>query len=187
MVHSVARSVHHVLAAGMAGMLIALASCGTDDGLGKRYPVSGKVTFNDRPLENGAISFIPDDPKGIGATGEIKDGSYALSTGGNQDGARAGRYKVTITAREDSLAKAKEEFAKDTKGFDPGYLPGRYVAKAAAKAKSLIPTGYGDVRTTTLGAEVKAQASNPIDFKLSDAEAPPEPTHTTTKGGVRQR
>ncbi len=46
--------------------------------------------------------------------------------------------------------------------------------KAEAEAKSLIPAGYGDVRTTTLTAEVKEQ-SNTIDFKLSDADAPPEP------------
>jgi hypothetical protein len=164
-------------------MLLVLASCGTDDGMGKRYPVQGTVTYNGRPLEKGAISFIPDDPKGggVGATGEITNGSYALSTGGNQDGARAGIYKVTITAREDSLDKAKAEFAKDTKGFDPGYLPGRYVAKAASQAKSLIPTAYGDVRTTNLGAEVKAQPSNSIDFKLSDAEAPRDPAQAKAK------
>ena len=46
--------------------------------------------------------------------------------------------------------------------------------KAGAEAKSLIPAGYGDVRTTTLTAEVMEQ-SNTIDFKLSDADAPPEP------------
>jgi hypothetical protein len=158
----------------VAGAL-AMTSCGTDDGLGKRFPVSGTVTYNGQPLEGGKISFIPDDPKNIGASGTIDKGSYALSTGGENDGARAGKYKVTVTAKEDSVAKAKADFAKDNKGLDPGYLPGRYLAAAESKAKSLIPTGYGDIRTTTLTAEVKEQP-NTIDFKLSDAEAPPEPT-----------
>ena len=45
------------------------------------------------------------------------------------------------------------------------------VAKAAAEAKSLIPPGYGDIRTTTLTAEVKPE-SNTFNFTLSDAEAP---------------
>ena len=49
-----------------------------------------------------------------------------------------------------------------------------YTAKAEAAAKSLIPAGYGDLRTTTLTAEVKAE-SNTIPFELSDANAPPEP------------
>jgi hypothetical protein len=189
MVDSLAAAHRRLSAFAAAGTLLILASCSSDDGLGKRYPVSGAVTYNGKHLEKGLISFIPDDPKGggVGATGEIKDGSYTLSTGGNQDGARAGKYKVTITSREDSLDMAKEYFAKDTKGVDPGYLPGRYVAKAAAHAKSLIPIGYGDVRTTNLGAEVKAQSSNPIDFKLSDAEAPTGPTQTTTKAGAHKQ
>jgi hypothetical protein len=157
-----------------------MTSCSTDDGFGRRYSVSGTVTYNGTPLEKGKISFIPDDPKGVGASGVIENGAYALSTGGEKDGARAGKYKVTITAKEDSLEKAKSNFAKDTKGVDPGYLPGRYVARAEAQAKSLIPAGYGDVRTTTLTAEVKEQ-SNTLDFKLSDAEAPPEPPKESGK------
>jgi len=44
-----------------------------------------------------------------------------------------------------------------------------------------IPAGYGDVRTTTLTAEVKEQ-SNSIDFKPSDAEAPPEPKTSQRRG-----
>ena len=38
-------------------------SCGSDDGLGKRYPVSGTVTYKDQPVPKGSISFVPDDPK----------------------------------------------------------------------------------------------------------------------------
>jgi hypothetical protein len=154
---------------------VIMTSCSTDDGMGKRFPVSGTVTYNGKPLENGKISFVSEDPKGIGASGSIENGSYSLSTGGGNDGARAGKYKVTITAKEDSLAQAKADFAKEIKGgLDPGYLPGRYVARAEAKAKSLIPTGYGDVSTTTLRAEVK-EGSNTIPFTLSDADAPPAP------------
>jgi hypothetical protein len=164
----------------VAGVLV-MTSCGTDDGLGRRFPVSGKVTYNGNPLEKGSISFVPDDPKGVGATGAIENGSYALSTGGNNDGARAGKYKVIITAKEDSTAKAKADFEKARAGLknaagteDLAVIPKQFTVKAAAEAKSLIPVGYGDVRTTNLTAEVKEQ-SNPIDFKLSDADAPPAP------------
>jgi hypothetical protein len=170
-----------------------MTSCGTDDSFGKRYPVSGSVTYNGTPLEKGNISFVPDDPKGVGATGVIESGSYTLSTGGNNDGARAGKYKVTITAKEDSSAKAKAAFEKAQVALSkqagtesPGYIPKQFVAKAAAEAKSLIPTGYGDTTTTTLTAEVKEQ-SNSLDFKLSDAEAPPEPSKISAKGGGRRR
>ena len=167
--------------------LLVMASCGGDDGLGKRYAVSGTVTYNGNPLEKGEISFIPEDLKSnFGASGQISNGSYTLSTGGNADGAHAGKYKVTITAKEDFLAKAKADFQKDSKQQESNYIPPQYIAKAEAAAKSLIPAGYGDSRTTTLTAEVKAQ-SNTIPFKLSDADAPPEPPAAAKgRGGGRK-
>ena len=155
--------------------LLVLGSCGgTDDGLGKRYPVSGTVTYNGSPLEKGEISFVTEDmSKNFGATGTITNGSYTLSMGGDGDGAQAGKYKVTIVAKEDYMAKAQADFKKETGGTSPKLLP-TFVGKAAAAAKSLIPAGYGDARTTTLNAEVEAK-SNTKNFELSDANAPPMP------------
>ncbi len=165
---------------------LVLASCGSDDGLGKRYPVSGTVTYNGKPLEKGDISFIAEDAKAnIGASGKITDGTYSLSTGGNDDGAQAGKYKVTITSKEDFLAKAKADFLKESKQQESNYIPTQFIAKAQAAAKSLIPGGYGDPRTTTLKAEVEAK-TNKIDFKLSDAEAPPEPAAAKGNAGGRR-
>ncbi len=169
--------------------LLVLASCGgSDDGLGKRYPVSGQVTYNGKPLEKGEISFIPEDAKkNAGASGRIENGTYSLSTGGEGDGAQVGSYKVTITAKEDYMAKAKAAFEKEAKQQrESSFIPPQFVAKAEAEAKSLIPAGYGDARTTTLKGEVKAQ-SNAIDFKLSDTEAPPEPPKATGKGRSGRR
>jgi hypothetical protein len=159
---------------GMPAILV-MISCGTqDDGLGKRYPVSGTVNYNGKPLEKGEISFVSEDmSKNFNAGGTIVDGKYALSTGGNGDGAAAGKYKVIVKAKEEFASKAQESFKKET-GKDNPKFPPHYVAKAEAAAKSLIPAGYGDARTTTLTAEVKEE-SNEINFELSDANAPPEP------------
>ena len=167
--------------------LLVLASCGgTDDGLGKRYPVSGTVKYNGSPLEKGEISFVTEDmSKNFGATGTITNGSYTLSMGGDGDGAQAGKYKVTVIAKEDYLEKAEADFKKETGSTSPKVL-GNFVAKAAAAAKSLIPAGYGDARTTTLNAEVEAK-SNTFNFDLSDAEAPPEPPKTPVKGNAAGR
>ena len=163
------------LAALAVPVLVVLASCGgTDDGLGKRYPVSGTVKYNGNPLEKGEISFVTEDmSKNFGATGIITNGSYTLSMGGNGDGAQVGKYKVTISSKEDYSEKAQADFQKVTGSTSPKVL-GPFVGKAAAAAKSLIPIGYGDPRTTTLKAEVEAK-SNTKNFDLSDAEAPPEP------------
>jgi major membrane immunogen (membrane-anchored lipoprotein) len=166
--------------------LLVLASCGTDDGLGKRYPVSGTVKYNGSPLEKGEISFVTEDmSKNFGATGTITNGSYTLSMGGDGDGAQAGKYKVTISAKEDYSEKAQADFKKETGSDSPKLLP-NFVAKAAAAAKSLIPAGYGDARTTTLKAEVQAK-SNTFDFNLSDAEAPPEPPKPPVRGNASDR
>jgi hypothetical protein len=179
-----ARAPRYFVALAMSGVLLVMTSCSTDDGFGQRYPVSGTVNYNGKPLEKGEISFVPDDSKGVGATGVIENGSYSLSTGGNNDGARAGKYKVAITAKEDSSAKAKANFAKENKGADPGFVPRQFLANAGGEAKSLIPAGYGDTRTTTLTAEVKEQ-SNTIPFELSDDKAPPAPP-VASKGRGRK-
>jgi hypothetical protein len=155
-------------------VLLVMASCGSDDGLGKRYPVSGTVTYNGQPLEKGEISFVTEDlRKNYGASGNISNGSYSLSIGGNADGAQAGKYKVTIKSKEDHVDTAQAAFRKESGTGNPK-IPPYIAAKAEAAAKSLIPAGYGDPRTTTLTAEVKPQ-SNKLDFELSDASAPPAP------------
>jgi major membrane immunogen (membrane-anchored lipoprotein) len=168
-------------------LLLTMASCGTvDDGLGKRYPVSGTVTYNGKPLEKGDISFVSEDmTKNFGASGTITDGAYTLSTGGNGDGAAAGKYKVTVKAKEEYVSKAQADFQKES-GKDNPKFPPHYIAKAAAAAKSLIPAGYGDVRTTNLTAEVK-EGSNSIPFELSDTGAPPLPPDASAPSKGRSR
>ena len=175
------------LAALAVPALLVLASCGaTDDGLGKRYPVSGTVKYNGNPLEKGEISFVTEDmSKNFGATGIISKGSYSLSMGSEGDGAQAGKYKVTISAKEDYSEKAQADFQKETGSTSPKVL-GNFVAKAAAAAKSLIPAGYGDARTTTLKADVEAK-SNTLNFDLSDADAPPEPPKQAPATGRSRR
>jgi hypothetical protein len=164
--------------------LLVLASCGSDDGFAKRYPVSGTVNYNGKPLESGEISFVTEDlAKNFGATGIVKDGSYSLSTAGDQDGAQPGKYKVTVKSKEEYFTKATEEFQKES-GTGNQKIPPHFAAKAASQAKSLIPAGYGDIRTTTLSAEVKPE-SNTFNFELSDASAPPDPPKLPAGGSGR--
>ncbi|MFM8274072.1 MAG: hypothetical protein ACKODX_17325 [Gemmata sp.] len=51
-----------------------VAGCGGGDAWGD---VSGTVSYDGTPVEDGAISFIPADGKGQGGGGTIKDGKYA--------------------------------------------------------------------------------------------------------------
>jgi hypothetical protein len=124
-----------------------LLGCASDDDLAPRHAVSGKVTYKGEPLAKGTITFTPADAKaGIRpASGAIVDGSYQLTTQSNNDGAMAGKYKVSVMARSfDESASGQEEKA----------LRRDKMAKVLAKAKDLIPTKYNVPETSGLTAEV---------------------------------
>ena len=143
--------------------LVLIAGCGDDTGLKKRYPVFGKVTYHDQPVENGQISFIPADPdKQRPANGFIEDGHYTLTTATPGDGALPGEYSVTIKAVQVDDSKLKETVAKYGGG-------GRQedIRKATRKAKNLVPPKYQLAEKSGLKATVR-ETSNPIDFPLAD-------------------
>ncbi len=138
--------------------LSVVVGCGSDDEIGKRYPVSGTVKYKGEPVPKGLISFIPADPEGRPASGNIVDGSYTLSTLGNNDGALAGKYRITISAKDiDESALEKNQMGGAAKQDD--------VAKAFAKAKDLVPVKYSIIDTSGLEAEVP---DGKYDFDLTD-------------------
>ncbi|HEV3121249.1 MAG TPA: SMP-30/gluconolactonase/LRE family protein, partial [Isosphaeraceae bacterium] len=66
---------------------------------GERFPVSGTVTFEGKPLEKGEISFVPvENSPGKAASGVIQDGKFTLTTVG-EEGAQPGTYAVAIIAK----------------------------------------------------------------------------------------
>jgi hypothetical protein len=154
----------HVLTQTAAGCLAAIGfllipGC-SDDGLGTRYPVSGTVTYQDKPLEKGRITFNAAGPDARTASGEIEHGSYRLTTFTDGDGAMPGKYKVAITAKDADYGKLIEK--------SQGGIPHqRDVMKVNQQAKRLIPAKYELDKTSGLEREVKPE-SNTFDFALSD-------------------
>ena len=79
-------------------LLLACAGCGS----GAKFPiahVSGKVTFQGKPLPGGGtISFIPvEEGERRAAGGEIKpDGTYTVSTYSEGDGALVGKHRIEV-------------------------------------------------------------------------------------------
>lgn len=150
-----------LLASGLA--LILAAGCG-DDGLGKRYPVSGTVTYNGAPVAKASISFVPAtvSPTGEqrGATGVVTDGQYTLSTQGGDDGAFPGDYLVTISGRTPDMSTAQANAGGGSARQDD-------VSKAFKKAGSAIPLKYESPESGGLKAKVEAK-SQTINFELKD-------------------
>ena len=156
-------------------VLVAVLGCGDDSGLPRRYPVSGKVTYNGQPLGHGNISFTSVDPNGRAASGTITDGRYTLTTHDPDDGALPGSYKVSIMAKKTDPSKvqvklnrpgggALSEAQKNAIALQFQHLT---LGKAAAAAQDLVPTRYSSPETSGLKAEVKEQ-SNSADFELKD-------------------
>ena len=68
--------------------------------LGKRFPVSGTVRVDGKPLASGTIAIHPTQPGGHAASGTILGGAYILRTIEADDGALPGTYKVTLVSQE---------------------------------------------------------------------------------------
>jgi len=143
--------------------LLVVIGCG-DDGLGKRYPVSGTVTYQGKPVESGTVTFFATgkDAETRGATGSIKGGSYSMSTIGGEDGVFPGDYQVSIAARKVDMSEAKANQDKTGGSFRQDD-----VAKAYKASESLIPKKYESTEKSGLKAKVEAR-SNTIDFPLGD-------------------
>jgi len=145
----------------MASLVVLTAlGCGSGDDLPRRYSVTGKVTYNAKPLPRGSVRFIPSDPDGRAAGGDIVDGSYSLTTQDQDDGAIPGKYQVTVSATEVNVSK--DVAAAKSKGM---IISQDQIAKA--KRTALIPPKYMAPDTSGLTADVQAR-SNTIDFPLAD-------------------
>jgi len=153
------KSTRRVTFTAIVSSLFALVfGCG-DDGFGKRYPVSGNVTYKDEPVAKGSITFTPVNP-GRPASGAIQNGRYSLTTVDPEDGALAGQYKVTIMAKDVDYASLVAK-AKGSAIRQPDII------KAGASAKLMVPQKYQLPDTSGLTATVE-EKSNTLNFKLTD-------------------
>jgi hypothetical protein len=119
----------------LVGVVLA-AGCGEKDST-----IKGEVTLDDRPLDQGRISFVPVDGKTPSSDTAIKDGKFSVK-------AAPGSYQVKITSNR-SVGKQRAYDSPDSPQRDvlEQYLPGRYN------------------KETELKADVKAGA-NKFDFPL---------------------
>lgn len=110
--------------------------------------VTGKVTYEGKPVPKGTITFVATAPDGRNAVGTLDaNGTYRLQTEQPGDGALLGDYKVTISAHDEPVLD---------------YIPAKPVAP-----KLLAPAKYESPTSSDLKATVRA-GSNSIDFDLKD-------------------
>jgi hypothetical protein len=108
--------------------------------------VKGKVTYNDKPVPGGTITFSAEDK--ATAYGEIlADGTYELMTEKPGDGATPGAYKVFVVAMQDQGDLMPEQRSP---------LPA-----------PMVPVKYTSLATTDLTADVEPGKDNEINFNLT--------------------
>jgi hypothetical protein len=130
----------------MASLLLGVAvGCGGGDA--KRLAVSGRVTFDGQPIDQGQIIFSP-TREGFTAVGAIAGGAYTIES---QKGPSPGAYVVRITAERPTGQKAK---------------PGGYAAGQPAQDvyEQFIPPKYND--SSELAIELKDRSQVVHDFEL---------------------
>lgn len=105
-----------------------------------RLALSGKVTFEGQPLDQGLIDFLPaESPGGAGARARVRDGKYSIPS---HEGVVPGAYRVVITSAEPVMS--------ETPDGSPGHalpLPGKERIPPEFNTESqhtIEATTYGD-------------------------------------------
>src|SRR5262245_32730160 len=125
-------------------LVAGLAGCA--GGQAKRCAVSGVVKWRGKSLDQGAITFLAEDPAlGSGGGAMIRDGQYSIPA---KHGLLPGRYKVMVTSVDPKNQQPDPDAL-------PGYLP---------VPKDRVQPKYNT--QTTLTAEVKAEGENTFDFDV---------------------
>lgn len=122
---------------------VSLTGCGGEEPAGN--PVTGTVTFQGKPLDQGSIEFSPAAGQGTMSGATITNGEYTIPA---ESGLKPGKYDVRISSVEGGAT------------VDPNEMPG----EAKMTAKERIPPEYNS--KTTLTAEVKDSGENKIDFTI---------------------
>lgn len=147
--------------------ILAVVGCGS-----KYVPVSGTVTYKGNPVPTGTVSLFPaSNESGQVATGTIKNGRYSIGTTNVGDGAKAGKYYVTVQ----SMEMFQMPIAPDALGTGGGAIPMQDMELARKLKKEgkftgpkhLVPEKYSQKETSQLELEVGSSAVN-FDIELTD-------------------
>ena len=134
----------------LVSVAVALLLLGDGCNRGKtldRQAVSGHVSLNSQPLDQGSIQFSPVDKEGIAGGVSIADGAYQIP---KAKGLPPGKYTVRISAAIPGSNAAPKR--KSVTGMSPPPLQER------------IPEQYNS--KSQLAAEVESGGANVFDFDL---------------------
>ena len=141
-----------------------LLGCGPGNPLGRRA-ISGSVSLDGAPLDQGSIEFAPQETRGgVGTGAMVLNGQYQIPT---LKGLPPGKYVVRI-----SSAEPREESSSKRPTGPPGSGTPGPAAPAGFDMTEIkrdrIPARYN--AESQLVVEVTEEGENKFDFKLTRAE-----------------
>jgi len=140
--HSAAGTCRGLLRASLLSLTLSVGVVGCSGG--GLAPVTGKVTYQGQPVKGGTLIFSPvggekEVTTGKSASGEIKDGTYTLTTNRPGDGAKIGRHRVIFTPPE---PERTEEQRTNPKVKTP---PTWYVGLAPKESEVTVKAGSNTI------------------------------------------
>lgn len=152
-----------------AAWLVASAVAGcSGEPAGEGVAVTGKVSFDGAPVEEGTVTLVPLGGAGATVTASIQGGVFRTT---RADGPSPGKYRVEIRAfaspsgAVSAKAKAKAKAAVNTVMF--GKAPAEFGAspESATPRINIAPERYN--ARSVLTAEIPAAESHDLDFPLA--------------------
>ncbi len=164
----------------LPAFLLIVSAIGCGDHSIPVYPVSGTVTYKDKPLDNATINFViagkegqPSSLIGIGTTDP--SGKYTIQThidptGMPLNGAVEGSHQVTIHKYMPPKGMTEEDMAKsmarETKIMqEQGIVPPEFITPSRIP---FLPPKYQNPEMSKLSAKVEKGSKNVFDFALEE-------------------
>lgn len=151
--------------AAVALAVVLAPGCGGEDGP-PRFPITGQVTLDGKPLQTGTIAFHPGG-EGNAASADVTDGTFAIN---RSNGLVAGKYKVEIVSVQGTGKQIKSP-------DDP--------TATIEETRNLIPERYS--RESRIEAVVKPDAENSYQFDLTAKEDSPRGRRVAGAGSNARR
>jgi hypothetical protein len=152
----------------LAAPLLASLGCG-GSGFATPEPVSGRVFFQDKPVEGARVTFLSTSEGGRSASGTTdSQGNFSLTTFKRNDGAIPGDYVVTISKFEGQSGGGPIDISEGDYGADYGAMM-EASARGDTEAmvgKAQLPEKYGNPADSGLQRSVVKGQPNEFEFDL---------------------
>ena len=111
--------------------------CGGSDDAPVRRIVEGEVLYQNQPVKNGTIRFVP-QPNGPVATARIIDGAYRVE---NKGGVTLGKHRIEIISTVSGTELVEAEVMPDKNSKPVSVIPKKY--NKNSKMIAIIKSGKG--------------------------------------------